>query len=163
MNYASAGCLFHDKISFLAGFQRKQQRWTSFGGKKYPHEKAFETAMRETIEELFEIRITQQTLAKLICRIPLSLPTQDGTYIYYKYNYKVIFEIIDVLKEDNYSSSLYESWPRTLIELIQTRKFCEACELQKIQLFYSSEIQDMYFAFDKFFLNDIRNLFNSST
>jgi len=161
MDYESAGCLFHDETSFLAGFQRKQQRWTSFGGKKYHHEKAFETAMRETIEELFEIQITQKTLANLICTIPLSIPTQDGSYVYYKYPYDVIFEIINVLEQDGYTSPLYQRWPRTLFELVQKRAFCNVCEIQKINIFYVSDIHDCKLAFDKFFLLDLTKLFIS--
>jgi 8-oxo-dGTP pyrophosphatase MutT (NUDIX family) len=159
MEYASAGCLFHDKTSFLAGFQRKQQRWTSFGGKKYSGETSFQTAMREVVEELFEIQLTHQTLAKLICTIPLSLPTHDGTYTYYKYEYNTIFEIIGVLEEDGYTSPLYKRLPTTLFELIQTRAFCESCEIQKISLFFVSDIHDMREVFDTFFLKDLVTLF----
>jgi hypothetical protein len=161
MEYESAGCLFHDKSSFLAGFQRKQQRWTSFGGKKYHGETAFQTAMREVVEELFENQITQQTLARLICIIPLSLPNQDGTYIYYKYDYNVIFQIIQILKEDGYISPLYDEWPSTMKDLVTKRKKCMTCEIQYIQIFQSKDILQNEHYFDKFFFMDLTKLFQN--
>jgi hypothetical protein len=159
MNYESAGCLFHDENTFLAGFQRKQQRWTSFGGKKYHGETAFSTAMREVVEEVFEIRMTQKTIANLICTIPLSIPTQDGSYIYYKYPYRILFTIAELLEYEGYQSPLYDVWPTTLSELIEKRKSCSECEIEKIQLFSAKEIHDMRLAFDKFFLLDLTKLF----
>ncbi len=161
MEYESAGCLFHDKCSFLAGFQRKQQKWTGFGGKKYHGETAFQTAMREVIEELFENQITQQTLARLICTIPLSLPNQDGTYIYYKYDYSIIFKIIQILEEDGYISPLYEEWPKNLSQLMTKRRHCAECEIQHIQLFNAKDIYDGQLYFDKFFFMDLTKLFEN--
>lgn len=161
MDYESAGCLFHDETTFLAGFQRKQQRWTSFGGKKYYGETSFHTAMRETIEELFEIQITQKTLGKLICRISLSIPTQDGSYVYYKYPYSIIFEIIQILEEDGYTSPLFQSWPRTVSQLVEKRIYCKTCEIQKINVFNKVDIHDCRLVFDKFFMMDLTKLFIS--
>jgi hypothetical protein len=160
MEYESAGCLFTDKQSFLAGFQRKQQRWTSFGGKKYHGETAFMTAMREVIEELFEVSITQKTLTKLICSINFSFPIQDETYIYYIYPYEVIFQLIDILYEDGYQSPLYDEWPSSLSELIHKRKTNESSEMEHIQIFYKTEIQDIHHALDDFFYKDLMKLFS---
>jgi hypothetical protein len=162
MEYESAGCLFTDKQTFLAGFQRKQQRWTSFGGKKYHGETPFMTAMREVIEELFEVSITQKTLTKLVCLIQFSFQHQDGSYIYYIYPYDTIFQIIDILYEDGYTSPLYDEWPSSLSELIHTRKTIDIAEMENIQLFYKNEIQDIHDVLDKFFYKDLMKLFEDT-
>jgi len=161
MEYESAGCLFHDGTTFLAGFQRKQQRWTSFGGKKYHGETAFQTAIREVVEELFEIQITQQTLGKFLYTIPFVFPVQDGNYIYYKYSYTIIFQIIKILENDGYTSSLYDEWPKNMVDLVTKRKKCLNCEIQYIQIFQAKDIVQGKLYFDKFFLMDLMKLFEN--
>lgn len=159
MEYESAGCLFTDGDTFLAGFQRKQQRWTSFGGKKYHGETPFMTAIREVIEELFEVSITQTTLTKLLCSIHFSFQHRDDTYVYYIYSYNTIFEIIDILYEDGYETPLYEKWPTSLLELIEKRKSNDVSEMEKIQLFYKRDIQEIHDTLDNFFYKDLTKLF----
>lgn len=159
MEYKSAGCLFTDSKTFLSGFQRKQQKWTSFGGKKYHGETPFMTAMREVVEELFEIRMSQQTLGILVCTIPFSFQNHDGSYIYYKYPFETIFQIIDILYSEGYQSPLYDSWPCSLEELVFRRKKNLTSEMETLALFSKDQIEELQPSMDAFFYKDLTKLF----
>ncbi len=162
MEYQSAGCLFTDKQSFLAGFQRKQQKWTSFGGKKYYGETPFMTAIREVVEEIFELRLSQQTLAILICTLPFSFQHHDDNYVYYIYNFDVIFQIADILQSEGYQSPLYDSWPCSLRELLYNRKENITSEMERLALFKKEDVEDLQNSMDAFFYKDLSKLFSDS-
>ena len=50
-----AGIMFTDKNSVLAGYSSHKLAITGIGGKKKGDETAIQTAIRETVEELFEL------------------------------------------------------------------------------------------------------------
>jgi hypothetical protein len=159
-SYTAAGIFFTEKGQFLSGFQRKTRQWTGFGGKKKNSENSLETAVRETVEELFEISLRQNEIQELIFHLLLSqatpTTTQRGSYIFYTMKFDAIFTIIDFLFQNGMKTALYHpNYPSTMKGLIDDRWSSTKDEMEKIGLYRFSEIQELKNMFDPHFLADL--------
>lgn len=136
MNYSSAGCIFFDEKFVLAGYQpRKQKPFLSgLGGKKEEGETYEITALRETIEELFELQtVPLQWIHTIQERIPSKGSLKNGDYISLLYSLEDLQQILLILQEFGVESELYEEFPNNLLSLLFYRK----------QLQYPAEISHL--------------------
>ena len=156
MEFDAAGFLFIEHGRFLAGFQKKTQRWTGFGGKKKCEETSEACALRETIEELFEVSLKKEDLETFLLFLNLPIPQYKGSYVYYVFTPNAILEISYLLEKNGYKSPLYIKMPRTLDEFIDTRWCTTNAEMENVQFFHTSELQDLKGAFDRHFFNDLQ-------
>jgi len=55
MSFSAAGILFQDGKNFLSGWNPSLDSWSGFGGKRRGFETSIETAIREVVEEIFQV------------------------------------------------------------------------------------------------------------
>jgi hypothetical protein len=128
--YKSAGILFIDGPVALAGIQKHRKviegsidaRLSGFGGRKEEQDIDWiHTAIRETIEELFDVKHVSVTLIQQIrTSIPYREPIQEGEYIMMRCNFTDLKTIL-LLASKHLSSPLYQTQPQSLNELILKR------------------------------------------
>lgn len=124
--------MFTDGIRVLAGYQTKSGKIGGFGGKSHPGESRAETALRETIEELFGIL---DVPAELIKKLPISQSTIEyPEYTCFVYNFDDLQTFIRRAGRYINSSPLYAVFPTTVWELLQNRIFSDSAEVGELYL-----------------------------
>jgi len=124
--------MFTDGIRVLAGYQTKTGRIGGFGGKSLAGESRIETALRETIEELFGIL---DIPSDLIRKLPISQNTIEyAEYTCFIYNFDDLQTFIRRAGRCINSSPLYAVFPTTTWELIQNRMVSESGEVGELYL-----------------------------
>lgn len=133
--YTSAGCVFTDGNLFLAGYQPNKKRpcISGLGGSKKKGELPQQTALRETLEELFHIKKVPKELVDRLQILPTKL-TQNGSYIMYIYTFKQLEEILGLCLAAGIESPLYTSIPQTLSDLLLHRKQNKKAEISHLCL-----------------------------
>jgi hypothetical protein len=155
----SAGCLFTDGTYILAGLQGTDTQFISgFGGKALEGETSIDTAIRETLEELFHI---QDVPLSVIRSISIeSMPQrylQNGAYTILVYRFDDLYDWGLILSNSNIKSPLYNIIPLTISELLFKRKQVDATEikclsllpLQKNLVISSHFLEDISFLIEK--------------
>jgi hypothetical protein len=123
-SFKAAGCVFTDGKLLLAGYQpRKRKPFISgLGGKKEEGENYLDTAIRETIEELFEFKSIPKELILEIKNIAPIKIIQNGSYIIVVYTFNDLDMFLKIMSKYNLRSILYDSMPKNITELIFNRK-----------------------------------------
>lgn len=124
-DFKAAGCVFTNGKVVLAAYQKEEYApaINGIGGKRNgPTESYIETALRETIEELFAVdTVPPRLLVALQNRITPTRIHKTGSYVLVIYT----FADLDTLLQEAYailkSSPVYEKFPRTLSDLILHR------------------------------------------
>ena len=127
-NYKAAGCVFTDGKLILAGYQPKKDPpiISGIGGKRESDEYMEETAIRETIEELFETYTVPAGLVKKIeAECVPDRVIQNGSYSILVYDFKDLLKFLRICKSYKVVSPLYTKFPTTLEELLFERKTIE--------------------------------------
>lgn len=123
--YNAAGSVFTDGKLILAGYQPKKRKpfISGIGGGKEPGETYRDTALRETLEELFEFKEIPEKLKQDIHTsvIPEKL-VQSNTYIMVVYNFQNLEKMLSLVKKHKMVSPLYDTIPTTLFDLMFKRK-----------------------------------------
>lgn len=127
--FTAAGVAFTDGQCILAGYQPKKKKpfLSGIGGGRDEGETFTMTAIREMIEELYEVsEIPKKTYApiykELVERVIPNKIIQSGKYIMLVYTFKDLEQILKIAKRHGLTSPLYDKMPTTLMELIFTRK-----------------------------------------
>ena len=122
--YKAAGSVFTDGKIILAGYQpRKKKPFISgIGGKKEEGETYKVTALRETVEELFEFETVPEKLIENLMTIPPEKLIQNGSYIMMVYNFNDLDIMLKIISKYKLKSKLYDAAPLTLMDLIFKRK-----------------------------------------
>lgn len=153
-----AGILFTDGKTCLAGYNIKKNFISGIGGKSKEGETKFYTAIRETIEELFEIEPSKSMIsmfeANLIKKEVLSCPVYE-TFVM---SYDDLRQIIMLMGFTRINSNLYDKFPLDINELIKNRKTENAKEIS--HLLIVPIIHNL--SFDHDFLCDIYSYKNSN-
>ncbi len=127
MNFSSAGILFEDSgddaARYLSGWNPKLNAWSGFGGKRRGDETAWQTALREVIEELYGLRVKKDVLHNLYEKITPMEFFQNGTYVCFVCPLRVVFEIAVYLEGFGYKSPFYINFPITVYELLESRNY----------------------------------------
>jgi hypothetical protein len=120
--YTSAGCVFTDSKLFLAGYQpnKKKPCISGLGGSKKKGEIPQETAIRETLEELFHLKKVPHHLINSLLTIIPQKTTQNGSYVMFIYSFAQLEEILGACS--GLVSPLYTTIPTSLIDLLLHRK-----------------------------------------
>jgi len=150
----AAGCLFTDGKHVLAGYQpyKKNPAITGIGGRCKEGEEPFDTAIREMLEELFELeRITTDLIKDVKLIIPRKKLVIDN-YTIFAYSFDDLYIIMHLVTNYKCKSRIYEELPSTLLELISNRKWNsrrqEITDLALLPLVSNMTI-------DKAFINDV--------
>jgi len=133
--YAGAGCLFTNGVHTLAGYQPHKCTPTisGFGGKKEPEETdPFQTAVRETLEELFGL---DKNVIKAI-QFPLKPKRiiQNGSYHVYVFSFADLEQMLYTLQEAGVTSPYYLYLPNTIADLIFHRRVDSDAEIGSLCL-----------------------------
>lgn len=136
LDFDGAGCIFTDGTMVLAGYQPKKgnKLISGFGGSRKAGENYFETAMREVLEELLEIKPNEQLLNALNIEFQPSRVIINGTYIVLQYSLNDIGTLLDIVARFYSHSPIYSDMPMTLIEIIFKRKYLKGMEVPNIIL-----------------------------
>jgi len=124
--------MFTDGIRVLGGLQIKTGKIGGFGGKCLPGESRSETALRETIEELFGV---VHVPSELIAKLPASQNfIEYPEYTCFVYNFDDLQTFIRRAGRYIQSSPMYAVFPLTVWELLQNRIFPESAEVGELYL-----------------------------
>lgn len=153
LEFKSAGCIFTDGKYVLAGYQIKNYTpsLNGFGGKRMDNEQPIDTALRETIEELYGYdTVPTQLIEKIKWHIHIPKPLDRGDYKAFVYDFEDLRTIQWHVKNHMYGSALYTKMPFTLEELILKRKPNQTCEVKQLALLplIKSLMIDSYFLDD---------------
>jgi hypothetical protein len=130
--YRGAGCMFSNGSLALAGFDPRKQNLSGLGGKREPQDaNYYETAWRETLEELFG---EDHEISK-IPKLPPRHVTFNEKYQYVILHY-TFHDLEVVLKSQTrkFHSRLYEKRPQSIADLLMSRKIIEHCEIAQLSL-----------------------------
>jgi len=133
--YKAAGTVFTDGKLMLAAFQphKKIPVISGIGGKREEGERPIYTAIRETLEELFEFKfIPAELIEKIIKTIPPKKIIRNGSYVFAVYNFKDLISILKLVKRR--TSPLYKRMPTTLDDLLFNREVTTKAELSHLSL-----------------------------
>ena len=124
--------MFTDGTRVLAGYQTKTRKIGGFGGKTEGSENRIQTALRETIEELFGV---VDVPAELISKLPISENyIEYPEYTCFFYNFEDLQTFIRRASRYIKSSQLYAVFPTTVWELIQNRNYTDSAEVGELYL-----------------------------
>jgi hypothetical protein len=96
-----AGILFTNKTLVLAGFSDKSRLVTGIGGKKKRGEFPCQTAVRETLEELFDIVVEQSLLDTLCGMLVFDECIGTPSYTTFVMTFRDLKLILDVVYDYN--------------------------------------------------------------
>jgi hypothetical protein len=160
-NYTGAGCIFTDNILILAGYQpyKKTPYISGIGGKKQENETYSITAIRELIEELFDIKdLSPNILNELSYKFPKPTHVQyTSSYINCIFTFNQLNQILDIVSSLHINSKLYFVFPKNITELLfcRTIKEGEISHLCLLPVIPNLKI-------DEEFNNDIIELYNTT-
>jgi 8-oxo-dGTP pyrophosphatase MutT (NUDIX family) len=135
--YNSAGSFFTDGKLVLSGYQqnKKQSHISGFGGKKEYNDNSYiETAIRETLEELFDIKPTIEIITIVNLNIIHKKLIIHNNYYILVYSFEDLELILNLLNKNNIASKLYDIFPLTISELIFNRKIDSTSEISHLCL-----------------------------
>jgi hypothetical protein len=135
--WTAAGSFFTDGFSVLAGVQPHKTEATisGIGGGANAGETYIETAIRETLEELFDFDIIPRWLLRRVERsLTPSIVFQNDLYIYLVYSFKDLEQLLRIVKESKIRSRLYSTIPLTVSDLILQRSQSISAEVQRLVL-----------------------------
>ena len=121
--FKAAGVVFTDGKLILAGYQplKKTPFISGIGGSKEPGESYKETALREMVEELFEVPPPAGLIAELKKHKPNRV-LHTGTYVRLVYTFEDLDAMLKLMKTYSLKSPLYDTFPETLMELLFERR-----------------------------------------
>jgi hypothetical protein len=130
-----AGILFTNRIMVLCGYKSEKQSITGIGGKMYKGETACQTAVRETIEELFEFEnIPTVLLSNLVDVLIFDNLMAYRGYTTFIMDFYELDKIFTEVGKFNLKSRCYQTIPKNLIELVMCRIPNNTVELSHLAL-----------------------------
>lgn len=127
-----AGCMFTDGARVLGGYQTKTGKISGFGGKSIEGETPIQTALRETLEELFGV---VEVPAELIDKLPVSEHRIEyPQYTCFIYSFTDLERFLRRSKRCLVRSPFYEEFPETIGDLLFCRTAKGAGEVGELYL-----------------------------
>jgi hypothetical protein len=134
-NYYGAGCAFCDDKHILGGLQPHKKRKpgiSGIGGMKAEGDLTyFDTAYRETLEELYHVNSIPLSLVHTLKREmkPRSVVNSHG-YITLTFSFEDLEKFLKIAKKGGIRSTVYPKVPVTLLELLRERKLNTGAEVE---------------------------------
>ena len=133
VKYTAAGTLFTNKKVILAGYQPKLGSISGIGGMKEEGEKYKQTAIRETIEELFHVKkVPKKLIKEIIKTVEIEKIVKNESYKILIYNFRSLKKILKIIKDHGIKSPLYKKIPLTLSTLLLNRKSISTSEIRQL-------------------------------
>ena len=124
-NYKAAGVIFTNGKLYLAGYQphKRTPFISGIGGTKEQGESYTDTAIRESIEEIFDLIHTPPDMLDVIkLSINPSKTVINGPYVTLVYSFEDLECIIDIVNRYEVKSRSYDLMPISIHDLIFSRK-----------------------------------------
>jgi hypothetical protein len=157
-NFKAAGVFFTDRKHVLAGYQptKRTPIITGIGGTRVGTEPFLDTALRECIEEVFDIDNVPPALLQTIQRrIQPTSHFINKSYVTIVYTFTDLEHMLKVCKHYKLTSSLYLNHPTTLMDLIINRCHTPTSEIQSFALIPVCHYTTLTNLLDKGFIQDI--------
>lgn len=125
MGFRGAGCMFVSQTYILGGYQSRKQFPTvsGLGGKPIENETPYHTAIRETVEELFEFpSLPTQLLEELQRTLVWKTHFRNNGFITYVFDIEQLDTLLHIIASYQLNSPLYDSSPYTLMDLVLKRR-----------------------------------------
>jgi hypothetical protein len=132
--YLSSGMFFTNNKLVLCGYNIKYSEISGIGGKKENNETFYETAIRETLEELFEINPNIELIKKIETLIIPKQIIKSFNYVNLVYTFHDLNILLNFLNINQIQSKLYNVFPINISELIFNRKIELANEISHLCL-----------------------------
>jgi hypothetical protein len=134
-DFKAAGCIFTDGNYVLAGYQPKADyNISGFGGNRIGNETYIQTALRETLEELFEIKPPEYLISHLEKTLTPVYIHLNGSYVLVQYTFEDLVKLLDHSKPIRKQTFIYDTFPESLSDLIFNRKYTVCSEVQQLCL-----------------------------
>jgi negative regulator of genetic competence, sporulation and motility len=121
-NFKAAGCLFTNNVHVLGAWQKKTKCISGIGGKRERSETHIHAALRELIEELFEVNPPETLLYTLQDVVKPKKVFLTDSYVTVVYSFQDLEMILTFAKFYCKQSLLYHTFPTTYMNLITDRK-----------------------------------------
>jgi hypothetical protein len=164
-NYKGAGCMFTDGKYILAGYQKKGRSSyiSGIGGKIEDNESYIKTAIREMIEELFEVKnVPQKLIQKIEDTIKPYHIFRNRYYVNVVYSFENLLTILKIIRKGGIETSIYKYFPTTINELIFNRMDSTDAELTHICVLPLVKHDTDYDLIDLSFVTDMQILFDTN-
>jgi hypothetical protein len=123
-DFKAAGTIFTNGSTVLAGYQKEDRSPSinGIGGKRTGTETYMQTALRETVEELFGVRDNFDKLIRALERnlVPTKI-YKSGNYVLVLYTFKDLEVLLQCAATYLKKSPLYTKFPKTLSNLLLDR------------------------------------------
>jgi len=134
--YEGSGCIFTDENHYLAGYQpnKKNPMISGIGGSKEEGETYIITAIREAIEELFEVNVKREIINDIQMYIMPRRIIKNGSYVIVKYSFEDLQYMMKIIRSHRIVSPLYDKIPINILELIFNRKIDKSSEISHLAI-----------------------------
>lgn len=142
----AAGFLFTDGIFTIGGYQPHSHCVSGFGGKQERDETPIQTAIRETIEEMFGIAVPDAMVhefeAILRRRGPIATRETRGYYLFVM-DFRHLEILLQFVKSKGIHSPFYTTLPKDFGELF-IRKMVAGAEMQGLEFLHLQTYEAAY-------------------
>jgi len=104
------------------GYQPSKKMISGIGGKPLDGELTLETALRETVEELFGMPPTRWLMNGLLGYYRNHRAVQNETYTMYILSFEDLYDFMAIVRGFVLTSPYYPAFPETLTELVLERR-----------------------------------------
>lgn len=132
-----AGTFFTNGNLVLCGYQQNKQvpSISGFGGKKENTDPTLTyTAIRETLEELFDITPDHNLINNIDDDLNIKNVIVHDNYHMIIYSFEDLEIILNILFQNNITSNLYDELPNNISDLILKRKIDQNSEISHLCL-----------------------------
>ena len=135
MDFKGAGILFTNNNLFLCGYQpnKKVPIISGIGGKKELNETIIQTAIREIVEELFDVNPDLILIEEINKHLSCKKLINNNNYYTLIYSFNDLEILLNILNK-SIKSDLYELFPLNISDLILKRKSMITSEISKLCL-----------------------------
>lgn len=136
INFKAAGCVFTDGKYILAGYQPKRSEYniSGFGGSRLYGETYMQTALRETLEEFFEVDPPRYLIDDIEHLLKPTATHINDTYVLVQYTFEDLIKILEHSKPGCKHTDLYDIFPESLNDLIFNRNHTTRSEVHQLCL-----------------------------
>ena len=162
-NYTSAGCIFIEKSLILSGYQKKKSNYiiSGIGGKKEKNDKnPIHTAIREMVEELFNVTTISDKLLNELIEIKPKKIIMTKNHVNFVFTFFQLDEMLEIMYYYKIKSNIYSVFPTCINELLFNRKINNNSEISHLCLL---PIVKTKITIDNDFINDINSLDENTT
>ncbi len=148
----AAGIFFSDERHVLSAYQKRHNTLivSGLGGKQEPQDVSiYYTAIRETLEELYDIQPSDGLINRVMHAIHPTMTIQAENYTTFYMSFEQLNRIMQIVAEVT-QSPIYRQMPHTIHDLISNRRPLPSSEVSALALqpMESMAVQDREFMHD---------------